>query len=1396
MSYPYLARTTLKYKSPHTTDLSFAKDETIRVTGPSDDDEDWLVGETLDGSKSGGFPKDFITPIEEEEPSATAPPTPAQPLSPMPPTAEAPPSPRVEPTSLPPSSTPTPSPAPAPALPAEPTPTPAAAPPTAPPTSASNDDSTSPSKPQSMKDRLAFFAAAQNKVAPPPPIKPKPAAGGLTWSQRQKLRQEQEAKERETAGDTGSASPVPAPAALSTASPAVPPTATTDNQKDREEDAGMSAADALSSITKGGSLRERMAALRGSGAFGSGSEEEKKPAIPVPSGKVWKRPPAPPQPEPEAEEDEGGVVKAEKAKSPIGEESDPLAEAGAEEKQVEVQDAEQTEEEQEKARRAAIAARMAKIGARGPMGMMPPAKPARKPTREAEIPPPPSVDEALQPIVPAPPATPQIEGEKSEDSPSLTARSPAATEVPKSIPIPSIPRRTAPPRRKPAAAAAATSTPPPAATAEVTRDEPAEPEMRFESTDEHGHITPPPQVMVAGENEPVPKLEGRSEKEEKAAEIGGGADGAEGAAAAGIALAPVEPEEEVAEEGPTESEERKQPEPLVGAIGGANTYSRGTGTIATDEGDGEILSKDAPLQEVAEGIPEGGPEKDDIMEQAQRGELSIHDAPAHFDTPTTPLSPSPVATVPLHPPAADGSDFEEEEAPPPPPRTRRMTIESMPRDEVELKHDQEHVHEQREVGYEAQADQAQEDEDEEEEDIPLQPPKRTTAPLGPRPLPSPSKSPRQSLGERPLPPPPTGNALVPPRDGDEEDREMDGRGDEEAEQDEEAANDEEAAGVEEQQEDENDIPPPPPARPSVPAPAPAPIHIDTTSSVVKSPVSPPPTQSTPTMSTSPARSRAIPPAEDEMTRSPSADDEDATRRSGIAARMAKLGGIKFGMPPPARKKHSVNEGAANIEEVPTVSDDLSSPIERERPIPSPVADRSEVGHPSPEPQATRGGEETPEQEAARRRATLARLRAGGALGFGMFNHGPVGVEDSAPEAGSVQNEEEAEEDDAPPPPPPPGRPPVLHGQQPLPPAPVQEDDEDLPPPPPARPTVVTASAQEANAPLPSSASPQTPHTASPVPPATPVRTPSGRRPPVPSVERRVSQHQKRMSSSGILPVPEGRPASQGDWQLSDEPAAMMMLSSEGLEEENDEPPPPPPPHRPIAPPLVLGAPAPLPSQPPPTSPRRSTSSLSRPQRLSMDERPSLPPPPAQIAASPQMSQGRGPPSPTRQTSIQHGRRPGYDQLKEAAATSGAQLARAAQGIFAQGRKAYYGDGSAAGFVLVSIDQAHLPRPAGEGEWGQVVFEQENASILKRYDEPRPGDIAAFYDARLKGKKGLHTYNQHVGSVEEPLVGVVVEFEERKHKMRVLQVERGVPEEVSYRCEDLKSGKILVSRVGM
>jgi hypothetical protein len=53
------------------------------------------------------------------------------------------------------------------------------------------------------------------------------------------------------------------------------------------------------------------------------------------------------------------------------------------------------------------------------------------------------------------------------------------------------------------------------------------------------------------------------------------------------------------------------------------------------------------------------------------------------------------------------------------------------------------------------------------------------------------------------------------------------------------------------------------------------------------------------------------------------------------------------------------------------------------------------------------------------------------------------------------------------------------------------------------------------------------------------------------------------------------------------------------------------------------------------------------------------------------------------------------------------------------------DGSPAGFVLLAMENAQLPRP--QQSWGLVVFEQEAASVLKRHDEvsagPHIGSIA-------------------------------------------------------------------------
>ncbi|WVW84772.1 hypothetical protein I302_106807 [Kwoniella bestiolae CBS 10118] len=1476
MSYPYLAKTTLKYKSPHATDLSFAKDETIRVTGPNPDDEDWLIGENLDGSKSGGFPKDFIVPLEETESEAAPESEPLKNEVAEPPSAikedpppvsikePAPPSPTLSPQSRLP--TPGIAPSPAPPSPVEPpAPTQPSAPSAPAPAPSSQSKPTnptdSPPRPQSMKDRLAFFAAAQDKPAPPP-IKPKPQTGGLTWSQRQKLRQEQEAKERESNPTPAPAAPPPANSTPS--APAAQDTSSTsaEAKKDEtEEGKGMSAADAISSITKGGSLKERMAALQGHGAFGGGSSESKPAPPPVSSGKVWKRPAAPaPEPEPEVEgdEDAASTEKPERVRSP------PVIEEGENaappEGQEATEEGEEDEEEKEKARRAAIAARMAKLGARGPMGMMPPAKPTRKPTRESTSSP---AEEKAEPALAPAPATSQEEETKpavTAEEPSLSAAPPPAesaqTETtssaapPKSIPIAAMPRRTAPPKRRtPAPTSSGTTT-----SAETVRENPAEPEKRFETTDESGAAIPPPQVMVAGEEDSLPKTEKGVQKEKEAEEVGKGAGGLEGAAAAGIALAPVDPsspakpqaEEEENRNAPLEPElPEDKDEPLVGAVGGADSPSRGTGTVTTQDesAGGEIVDKSAPVQEVEEGIVEGGDEKDDILKEAQEGRLNFEEPndPLDEDTPT-PLSPDPIGMVPIHPPAPNGSEYDIDEPPPPLPPARRPRGLSLdvPLDELELKHEHEHTHD-------SVSEQPVEDDDEEDAPPPPLPSQRRVSgekPAGPRPLPSPGRD------GRALPPPPVGSALIPPReDSDDEDEEEDDvppppparpqppvtHPKEEEEEEEEDIPPPPPPGrpvpppaQEVEDEDDEDVPPPlpsarhlpppptgqsgdsappPPARappppveqqeeeeeedaPPPPPPARKPSMLAPIQVGVPTPASAPksPSSTSPVAASSPARARA--PTSEEPPSSPKAEDGDATRRSGIAARMAKLGGIKFGMPPPTFKKPQ-NITSPSSELPPAEEGHVDSPIDKEPPLPSP---RGEVPASPVRGGAEVEGEETPEQEAARRRATLARLRAGGALGgFGLFNPGGAaeaeepkedlrGIEQEKPVQAAEQVEDD--EDDAPPPPPP-VRPPVPGGRPVLsPPADLQEEGDTPPPPPPGRPTISTSLGND-QAPPPPARVPQTP--TSPIV-GSPVRTPSGRRPPVP-LEKRFSSSHKRTSTASSAIILEDQPTSSigsGEWQISDEPAAIMSSQLEQGEEDA----PPPPPNRPPPPPQVQAQ-----ARPPQGSPRRSGSILSRKSRTSIDI---APPTPSKVP-----QQQEVPPSPVQQTLARQpsmsqggGGRPGFDQLKEASQTYGAQLARSAHNIFAQGKRAQVGDGSPAGFVFFAMDNAQLPRPNLEKGWGQVVFEQEGGSILRRYDDPRPGDIAAFHDSKLKGKKGLSTYNQHVGSVEEPLIGIVAEFEERKHKLRVLQVERGVPEEVSYRCEDLKSGKIIVYRPGL
>lgn len=221
-------------------------------------------------------------------------------------------------------------------------------------------------KPGSLRDRIAAF---ENKGSAPqgPPI-PRPKPGGLQWKPR---------------------------------APSPPASSDTPQSGERKPPStgGMSAVDAVESIGRGGSLKERMAALQGKGAFGG----PPPPVAPRPNVErpKWKPPPAPVTSVGESKEAIAGVDASGReasrspppraAVSPSPERQETL---NREEDSVpqEGDDGDHDPEEEERQRRAAIAARMARLGG-ARFGMAPPIF-APKPTVRKSAPGPEVKEEA------------------------------------------------------------------------------------------------------------------------------------------------------------------------------------------------------------------------------------------------------------------------------------------------------------------------------------------------------------------------------------------------------------------------------------------------------------------------------------------------------------------------------------------------------------------------------------------------------------------------------------------------------------------------------------------------------------------------------------------------------------------------------------------------------------------------------------------------------------------------------------------------------------------------------------------------------------------------------------------------------------------------------------------
>ena len=537
-------------------------------------------------------------------------------------------------------------------------------------------------------------------------------------------------------------------------------------------------------------------------------------------------------------------------------------------------------------------------------------------------------------------------------------------------------------------------------------------------------------------------------------------------------------------------------------------------------------------------------------------------------------------------------------------------------------------------------------------------------------------------------------------------------------------------------------PPPPPLPPQrIVSPSPAPERAISPPAVPSSPPPPPPPSSRPSVA-----STASEPQEEQAE---GEEDSEQARRRTIAERMAKLGGIRFGAPPP-----------------------IPSTRRAPPPEPEPAQDEAEE-KPAEAEEAPQ--EEEEEDEFARKQRIAARIAGMGGMRFGMM----PGIVPPPPKPQTRIQHDEEEEESAKAPPPPKRSAPV---PPPPPPPPAEEDhgfesdyqhvsdsdhiehdESELE-------EVTHEDAEEEAPPVPdrhgrrvSSGPPPVPQarppsfaSAPPVPKTRPPAPPAFTYPPPPHIPH---------------PLPTTT-ETQGDFVVVDQP-------------QSDEPPPPPPPRA---------------ARPPGRAPPRAPPSAPTPEAESQWETPAIPsidfggetdlslsgqwsedstnypPPPAPPPVSQAQTEHPLPATPSRPPPSEHNFT--AEELQAQWGRVGVQVHEIAATLFDKSKKSLVGDGSYRGFVAAVIAQVpNAVQPTATlDSYGHLVYNQVGGAVQRRASDIMPGDVVVVSEAKFKGHKGLQSYSQTVG-VGEPLVGVIGDFELKKSKVKVFQANQHVGHQV-------------------
>lgn len=127
---------------------------------------------------------------------------------------------------------------------------------------------------------------------------------------------------------------------------------------------------------------------------------------------------------------------------------------------------------------------------------------------------------------------------------------------------------------------------------------------------------------------------------------------------------------------------------------------------------------------------------------------------------------------------------------------------------------------------------------------------------------------------------------------------------------------------------------------------------------------------------------------------------------------------------------------------------------------------------------------------------------------------------------------------------------------------------------------------------------------------------------------------------------------------------------------------------------------------------------------------------------------------------------------------GVQIHEHAATLYEKSRKSIVGDRTFPGFinaVLSMVPNASKPSPPFDS-FGYLIYEQSGAAVVRHASDIMPGDVILLRDAKLKGHKGLHMYQQTVGA-GDAVCAIIGDFEMKKSKVKAFQANQHVGQEV-------------------